>query len=213
MKGQDASELVCSWFLCEHCGVVDRDMQRIRADHACQSCGCTSESARLYFPVSIHILVDLVHQAYHSEAPVGPIDGPQTRSIGTIVFFCALREALLFMFLRQHMRAQQLPDRIIDRLLDDNKLARQRFGQLFNSVVGKEWRVAVQEISTERRSFKAVSELMVSASEARNEFMHTGMAWQATDALATDCVNCLPMLTQLFIELHNRYTTKIAYKT
>ena len=213
IKDQDASQLACPWFLCAHCGIVDRDMQRMRVGHGCRSCRQPSESGRLYFPVTIHILVDLVHQAYHSNAPVGPIHGPQTGAVGTIVFFCALREALLAQFLKEHMEAQQLPQGIIDRLLNDNKLANQRFGQLFKSVVGEKWRVAVEEISIEGCSFVAVSELMMTASEVRNDFMHTGAAWEATEELTTDCVSSLPMLTHLFAELHNHYVRPIQHKT
>ena len=188
-------------------------MQRMHAGHACESCGNPGDSGRLYFPITIHILVDLVHQAYHSNAPVGPIDGPQTQAIGTVVFFCALREALLVHFLREHMISQKLPQEIIERLLDDNKLAHQRFGQLFKSVVGVKWHDAIQEVSTSLHDFSAVSKLMVSASEVRNDFMHSGMAWRATEELATDCVNNLLMLTRLFTTLHNKYITVTRHKT
>lgn len=212
IKGQDASQLACPWFLCTHCGMVDRDMRRMRVGHECGSCGRSSEGGRLYFPITIHILVDLVHQAYHSDAPVGPIHGPQTGAVGTIVFFCALREALLAQFLKEHMEAQQLPQGIISRLLNDNKLANQRFGRLFKSVIGESWRAAIEEVAIEGCSFAAVSELMKVASEVRNDFMHTGAAWEATDELATDCVNSLPLLTHLFAELHNHYVRPIQHK-
>jgi hypothetical protein len=188
-------------------------MQRMRVGHACETCGNPSESGRLYFPITIHILVDLVHQAFHSNAPVGPIDGPQTKAIGTVVFFCALREALLVHFLQQHMLSQKLPPDIIERLLGDNKLAHQRFGQLFKSVVGVNWHDAIREISTTRHDFSVVSKLMISASEVRNDFLHNGMAWQATEELATDCVNNLLMLTSMFAMLHNKYIAATRPKT
>lgn len=212
IKDQDASQVACAWFLCTHCGIVDRDMQRMRVGHDCGSCGRSSEGGRLYFSTTIHILVDLVHQAYHSNAPVGPVQGPQTGAVETIVFFCALRESLLVLFLKDHMMAQKLPTPIIDKLLDDNRLANQRFGQLFKSVVGAKWHVAVQKISTEDCSFVTVSELMMAASEVRNDFMHNGSAWQATEGLARDCVNSLPTITHLFAELHNHYVRPIQNK-
>ncbi len=105
-----------------------------------------------------------------------------------------------------------MPQGITNRLLNDNKLANQRFGQLFRSVVGESWRAAIEEVSIEGRSFVAVSELMKTASEVRNDFMHTGAAWEATDELATDCVNSLPFLTHLFAELHNHYVRPIQHK-
>lgn len=213
IKNQDASTFVCPWFLCPHCGIVDRDMDRMRVGHICVNCSRPSESGRLYYPVTIHILVDLVQQAYHSNAPVGPIDGPQTNCVGTLVFFCALREALLAHFLTEHMSAQELPTGVVNRLFDDNKLANQRFGKLFKSVVTVAWEDAVQDISTPNCDYVFVSELMQRASKVRNEFMHNGSAWGASDELATECVNSLTMVAQLFVMLHNRYIVPMWHGT
>lgn len=202
---QSASSLACLWFECPHCRIVDNDRGRIREGHVCQSCEQSSDGGRLYFPITIHILVDLIHQAFHSNALVGPIDGPQTRSIGTIVFFCALREALLTHFLTRLMATQGLSQDIIHRLLSDNKLAHQRFGQLFKSVVGVKWDDAIKEISVDGRDYSTVSTLMVRASEVRNDFMHHGSAWEATEELAKECVDDLQLLVRLFTALHNQY--------
>src|SRR3990167_8799456 len=91
--------------------------------YRCIVCGGESEGGSGYFPINIHILVDLVQQAYHSTTPVGPISGPQVPGSGTVLFFCTLREALLNTFLLNHLRAQRVPENLIDKLLDDNKLA------------------------------------------------------------------------------------------
>lgn len=204
---QNASSLACLWFECLQCRTVDNDRERMRVGHACRSCGQAGDVARLYFPIIIHILVDLTHQAFHSNAPVGPINGPQTRSIGTIVFFCALREALLTHFLTCLMTTQGLSQDIMERLLSDNKLAHQRFGQLFKSVVGVKWDDAIKEISVGGRDYSDVSTLMIRASEVRNKFMHRGSAWEATEEMAMRCVDDLPTLIRLFATLHNQYVT------
>jgi hypothetical protein len=160
----------------------------------------------MLFPISIHILVDLVQQAYHSSAPVGPISGPQVAGIGTVLFFCTLREALLSVFLLNHLRAQHIPQTLIDKLFDDNKLANQKFGDLFTSIVGDKWNDAVVKASAlAAADFREASELMRSAATMRNEFLHEGHAWEASDAFARSCVNAMPQVISLFVALHNVY--------
>lgn len=205
IDNQDASLLVCDHLICTHCAIIDRDHGRLRTGHQCSTCGTKGEGASLAFPISIHILVDLVAQVYHSGSPVGPIDGPQTPTVGTVLFFCALREALLSHFLLAHLREQDVPAPLVTRLMDDNKLAGQKFGPLFHSVVGVSWKAAVAALSEETGiDFGPVSSLMKEAAGIRNSFLHEGQAWLASPALATACVDSLPQLFQLFVALHNQ---------
>lgn len=203
---QDASTLVCDYLICGNCGIIDRDHSRMRRGNKCSTCGKESEAGRLAFPINVHILVDLVQQAYHSKAPIGPISGPQVPSIGTILLFCTLREALLNGFLINRLRVQRVPAPLIEKLLSDNKLASQKFGGLFTSVVGCKWENAVTEASRQAAvNFAPTSNLMRDAAAIRNEFLHEGGAWQATRQVATDCVNAMPSLSALFVALHNVY--------
>jgi len=203
---QDASMLVCNHFICPQCGIIDRDYGRLRKGYCCNVCGSESESGSMAFPISIHVLVDLVRQAYHSTAPVGPISGPQVPDIGTVLFFCTLREALLNAFLINHLRAQRIPKNLIDRLLEDNKLASQKFGDLFTSVIGEKWNDAVFKASEHAgMDFRSTSELMRTAASLRNEFLHEGRAWAASHEFATTCVNSMPEVISLFVALHNGY--------
>jgi hypothetical protein len=203
---QDASTLVCDYFICRDCGVIDRDYSRMQAGSKCSTCGRESDAGRLPFPISVHILVDLVQQAYHSTAPVGPISGPQVPGIGTVLLFCTLREALLSSFLLNHLRAQRIPEPLVAKLLSDNKLASQKFGGLFTSVVGCKWEAAVKAASEyDNRDYSDDSKLMREAATIRNEFLHEGRAWAATHEFATACVNSMPSLVALFVSLHNVY--------
>lgn len=203
---QDASTLICDYLACASCGVIDRDHARIRSGTRCSTCGKEGTGGRLAFPISIHVLVDLVQQAYHSKAPVGPTDGPQLQGIGTILMFCALREALLNWFLIRLLRAQKVPAPLMDKLLADNKLASQKFGDLFTAVVGEKWERALEEVSRGADvDYLATSNLMKEAAAIRNAFLHEGSAWRATQQLATECVNAMPSLMSLFVGLHNAY--------
>lgn len=206
IDNQDASTLVCDFMICNHCGIVDRERSRIVANSLCPACRKPAGVARLYYPVSVHILVDLVHQSYHSYAPVGPISGPQAPTVGAILFFCTLREKLLNHFLLAFLRAENVRASLIEKMFDDNKLASQKFASLFNAVVGTGWREAVGEASSfDATDYEPVSDLMKSAASIRNEFLHEGTGWSATRDIATECVNGMPSLFALFVALHNVY--------
>ncbi len=203
---QNASTLVCMRFICEKCGIIDTDMDRMRAGHECAECRNVSVSARLALPIAIHILVDLVQQAYHSRSQELPDGSPHVSGVGTVLFFCSLREALLNWLMGGHLMAQRVPERLQRRLLDDNKLASQKFGNLFESVTGDKWGVAVARASSvEGVDLSQVSDLMKEAAEVRNEFLHQGTGWSADDVLATKCINAVPELVTLFCCLHRVY--------
>lgn len=206
IDNQDISTLVCDFMICKRCGEVDRDHSQMRTNSLCPVCEKPAGVARLYYPINIHILVDLVQQAYHSYAPVGPISGPQAPAIGTILYFCTLREALLNHFLLEFLRAENVKTSLIEKMFDDNKLASQKFTSLFSAVVGKRWSDAVGEASAhDVNDYRPVSDLMKSAANIRNEFLHEGTGWSATRDVATECVNSLPALFGLFVALHNIY--------
>lgn len=206
IDSQPVSTLVCGHLVCPACAIVDHNWDRMRRGHLCTTCGTPGEGGRLYFPINIHILVDLMQQAYHSLSPTGPLDGPQGRDVGTVLYFCTLREALLNHFLVQMLRAQKVPAALIERLLDDNRLASQKFGNLFASVVGQKWGKAVDEASTRVASnFSPVSQLMRRAAEIRNSFLHEGSAWTVTRELSTECMNSVSHMVELFVAFHNEF--------
>lgn len=93
IKSQPASMLACSHFVCSECAIVDQDWDRMRRGHLCGTCGTPSEAGQLYIPISIHILVGLMQQAYHSRSPTGPLDGPQGQDVGTTATASATAEA------------------------------------------------------------------------------------------------------------------------
>ena len=161
----------------------------------------------MVFPINIHVLVDLVQQAYHSQSPTSPLDAPQGQDVGTILFYCSLREALLNTFIINNLRARNVDSALISRMLEDNKLASQKFGGLFTSVIGLKWNEAISELTRARsRNYTGVSDLMREAAELRNEFLHEGRAWGINRDLATRCINSVDDLVSLFTELHNEYT-------
>jgi hypothetical protein len=179
----------------------------MRRGHLCGACAWPSESGLLAYPVHIHVLVDLVQQAFHADSATRPVAGPSASDVGTVLMFCSLREALLTHFLVKNLQTRALDKPLIDKLMDDNKLAHQRFGDLFSSVVGQKWGVAVKAMSDKHSTdFGAVSELMKEAAEKRNEFLHQGRAWGLEREFAASCVNSTGDMTSLFAALHNEFT-------
>ncbi len=205
IDSQAASTLVCDFIICGRCGRVDQGKSRLVVNSNCPACQQQAGFAELYYSVNIRVLVDLVQQTFHSNAPLKSVYGPQAPNIGTILLFCTLREALLNHFLQRLLFAQRVPVPIIKKLFDDNKLANQKF-KLFQAVVGKEWNEAVSVASTtENCNFAQISDLMKVSAEIRNKFMHEARGWDATREVATDCVNGLKPLFNLFVVLHNIY--------
>lgn len=210
IDSQPLSDLACIHFLCKACGIIDQDWNRARTGSQCFHCKTEGNGASFVFPISIHVLVDLIQQSYHSNSPTSPLNSPQGSDVGPILYFCTLREALLNSLLINHLRALKVPQPLIEKLLSDNKLASQKFGGLFTTVIGVKWDEAVSAAS--QRSgcdYSKVSDLMRAAAERRNEFLHSGRAWAINREFATLCVDSVAELTGLFVELHNEYTSPL----
>lgn len=187
--------------------MIDRDRERSRAGHKCSTCGKEGDAARLAFPVKMHMLADMAQQSFHATSPVDITRNDRAHSVATLLHFCTLREVLINHFLITHLRAKSIPTKLIERLLEDNKLAHQKFGQLFASVVGEKWDKAVLAASKhDDCDYRSASDLMKRASEARNRFLHDGNVWDIDRDFAEDCINGLGSIFGLFVALHNVYT-------
>lgn len=207
IDSQEASTLVCLYFICQFCKVIDRNRERSKSGFKCTTCGKEGNGASLAFPVNMHILVDMAQQSYHAKSPVGPISGESSHDIATVLHFCTLREALINNFLIRNLKAKSIPAEIIERLLEDNKLAHQKFGALFASVTGEKWNQAVISASSyDGYEYAPVSELMIKAATSRNRFLHDGNVWEFDRKFSEECINSLGSMFRLFVALHNVYT-------
>jgi hypothetical protein len=206
IDGQAASTLVCDFMICARCGTVDREKSRCEVNSDCPACQQPAGFAQLYHPINVRILVNLMQQTYHSSPPADPVSGPQASDIGTIIFFCTLRESLLNHFLLSLLRAQGVHAPDIEKIFEDNKFTSQKFTRLFKKVVKSSWEDAVAEASRlAAMDFQPLSDLMKNAVIIRNKFMHEGAGWTATREVATSCINNLFALFELFVSLHNIY--------
>ena len=112
------------------------------------------------------------------------------------------------------MRKEKLPNWVIDRLFDDNKMASKRFGQLFKSVTMDSWAKAIRDLEPDKdSSYAEIDRLMISATEARNSFMHGENIVGMTNELAKNCHSSVPKLLKLFSSLHNKYVADSSPQT
>ncbi len=201
IEGQSLSSVIADFMVCARCGFVDRERSRIIANSPCPACHQNAGRARLYFGLNIAVLIDLIQQSYHSEMPINE-DGPQASDVAVVLFFSALREALLSNLLDYLCRTEA---RDLKKVATPRKLTRGTFSRL-EKLIGKTWDEAIGEASSrEGIGFDSVSKLMRQASSIRNRFLHEASGWGATRQFATECINNTFALLQLFVSLHNAY--------
>ena len=196
IQGQSLSSLVCDFMICKRCGIVDRERSRIIANSQCPACHESAGIACLYFGLNISILLDLIQQSYHSATPKAEALGPQSSDVAVVLFFCALREALLNNLLAYLETGGTSTSR---------RNLKSKFSQLEDHI-GCTWDEALREISArEGVLFDSVSNLMIEASTLRNRFMHEASGWRITRQFSTECLNNTFAVLGLFVALHNRY--------
>jgi hypothetical protein len=213
IDSQELITLVCNHFICKNCGVIYRDAT-LPKWNLCKHCNAPIGTPQYAYSINkIPVLVNLVQQAYHSKSRTGHSIAPQGQNVGTVLFYCSLREALLNNFIVTNLRTRNIDEALISKMLDDNKLASQKFGGLFTSVIGTKWKDAISDLSrTRAKDYMAVSELMQDAAELRNEFLHEGDAWRINRDFAKRCVDSLGQLVSMFAELHNEYTQPLFHR-
>lgn len=95
---------------------------------------------------------------------------------------------------------------IAEKLLKDNRLFGQNIFGVLPAITETPWKRAIEDASSEvGRDFGALSDFMEKAADLRNTFVHEGSGWEITRELATECVNNIFDLMNLFASLHNLY--------
>jgi hypothetical protein len=211
IRSQRLSTLLADFMICESCGIVDRDHERMRVGYKCPRCGIPGDGASGYFPISVLSLIDLMQELYHpkqeaaaNSAPIEQNEG--NHRLAVVIFFCALAEVLLQHFLEKRMSKMGLPHEIQDRLLGDNQFVQQRVQKLFPTLTGVKWKKAVAMLS-ERvdLNYSETVEFYQQASSARNKFLHRGNKWAIPRDMPEQCIRHIWPLVCLFVALHNEY--------
>lgn len=209
IKDQGLSSLLTDFLICQHCQVIDREQERIRIGYECPTCGIPSEGGRMSFAISVRVLIDLIQEAFHSR-PAGAerIDesGYEAHNVSVVLFFCTLREVLLYWLIEHLLWAHKIPAKIQERLLSDSSTHWQRQNTLLPSLVGKKWNVLVEEESQAAQlDYIELNDFIQKAVNARNKFMHEGRHWGIDRQLAEGCIDHIWPLLNLYVALHNRH--------
>jgi hypothetical protein len=205
------SLLAGEFYLCHECNIVDENGMRVHGA-LCGTCGKPDTSGSTYFHTGILMLVDLLQEAYLAIPALKPEDDSANRDAilahtsAVIVFFCTLKETLLYNFLREFAVAQKIPIPIVERLFADNSMFSQRIYKLFPSLVGQSWNDVMSNLTVKHSTdFVALSAFFKSVTDIRNDFVHKGFIFEIKPKIATSCLENLFPSLNLFVDLHNEY--------
>jgi len=197
------------YFVCEGCGIVDRDINRAAKGYPCSTCGDPSKGAHSYWSgLKIEALVQLMEEAHDQPderwpAANLPVD---YHRLAVVIFFCTLGEVLLENFLVECMLARQVSAEIRKRLLADSPFARQRVGRLFRTLTGKKWRDAVAAVGAKAsRNYAETLSFYLHVQARRNELLHEGEVFAVAPDLPGECLQQTQALVDFFCALHNEF--------
>lgn len=214
IRTQRLSTLLADFMICESCGIVDREHERMRVGYACPRCGVPGQGATAYFPMSVISLIDLMQEFYHGrtnlEADEEQMTSPKgNHRLAVVIFFCTLGEVLLEHFFKGLMSHIGLSRLIQERLLNDNIFVKQRVEKLFPALTGVRWKPAVKMLAKGKQlDYLKATEFYEDAVEKRNLFLHKGNKWAIPKDMPENCLRQIWPLVNLFVALHNKFLAK-----
>ncbi len=217
IKHQKLSTLLSFFMICTSCEIVDRDDERITVGYKCPRCEVAGNGGRNYFPTSVHSLIDLMQEFYHlkndadEDLEVPSNQKEENHQLAVVILFCTLVEVLLQHFLERLMSKMELPQKIQERLLNDNMNVQQRVQKLFPTLTGAEWNETIEKLSegVELDYFETIK-FCKYAAKKRNLFLHRGNKWAIPKDMPEKCIRQIWPTVNLFISLHNEFIAKRA---
>lgn len=203
------SLVIADFHICRNCRVVDRDQGRVRYGHECGTCGTPGEGGMTYFEVSVHLLINLMQEAFHTLGATRTTRNEpngDAHNVSVVLFFCTLREILLNSLIADLCCAQSIPKAVYERLLADSSTYALRQNNLLPSLTGKKWKALVASESRQSQvDYVELDEFLRKVVDARNKFMHEGKRWGIDRPLAEGCMDHIRPLLNFYVALHNRY--------
>ena len=219
IKTQPLGLVLDSFCICQSCHIVDTDHERIEVGHPCSTCGEPSPSGRSFFSLPVYSLINLMQVSYHSENVISQTGGLQDHhasedtKLAVVIFFVALREVLMTRFLGSLMIDRNIPKDICERLFEDNLTHTQRMNKLFQSLTGQKWKKAIKILSEDSGiDYANLDKFIEDTVNARKTFLHQGIKWAVGKDMVRHCLERIPSLLQLHVDLHNKYVYPL-YKT
>lgn len=209
-RNQRLSILLANFIICDSCGIVDRDRNRLRAGYKCTNCG-KEETATLYFDINVLSLIDLIQEFYSTELifKEEAFDNEQRDiniRLAVVIFFCSLTEVLLYHFLDRLMLKLGISEKDRESRLNNNLSISQRVNKLFPSLTDDKWEKAINEINENvELDYNKTSIFCRDAKIARNEFLHKGNKRAIPKDMPEECITHIWTLLNLFVSLNNKY--------
>jgi hypothetical protein len=212
IKSQPLGLVLDSFCICQSCHIVDTDIERVEVGHPCSTCGEPSPSGRSFFGLPVYSLINLMQVSYHSENVISQTGGLQDHyasedtKLAVVIFFVALREVLMTSFLKNLMIARDIPEDICERLFEDNPTHTQRMNKLFHSLTGQKWKKAIKILDGDSGiDYANLDKFIEDTVNARNTFLHKGIKWAVGKDMVWHCLERIPSLLRLHVDLHNKY--------
>lgn len=209
---QRLSTVISSYWLCKACGFASDDMRVARVGSSCSHCGSPSHGGVLFFPMGVHVMIDLMQEFYHLHPEDSLIhdaltSNRQHHQLAIIVFYCSLGELLLEHFLSTLMETLNLPQRIQDRLLADVSIEKRL--ALFRLLTNCSFSDSVKQLDNPpSNDFQRVYLYYIEIRDKRNSFLHAGNPFVMETTMPEQCLIDAPILIMLFISLHNKYVVE-----
>jgi len=215
-SGQSLASILLDYEICPHCQHVHRI--RARAARSCPVCKADIGSGRIYAPLMVYSLINLIQDLYRMELSRISVTGERIverkgarHYVGILLLFCTLVECWMACFLRSLMVSHHLPKADIDRLLSDNWRLEDRKGRLFKTQTGEAFGNAIKDLTRRNKeaggdlNYEGVWSSIENAIKSRNKVIHNGAIRAFPEHLIGECVRNIDGVNQLFISLHNRY--------
>jgi len=210
IRRQGLQMVVGTFFKCQHCHIMDHDMDRMVRGHPCRSCETPSNGAQMVYSYRELDLVEMIQASFHAPTPNEQhLPGFDTahREAAVLTYVCTLREVLLTSLIERWANARGMTCEEVERSLKSFRSFSSRRSRLIPSWSGLGWDAMVElEASEVNPDFLNLELAMNRAATARNKFLHEGRAYANIDRnLATLCLDSLFHLFAFYAALHNRY--------
>lgn len=217
IKDRSLCLVVANHQICDHCKVVDLDIRRIEGGYICPICSKPGDTGHMFFDMNILTLINLIQEAFHTKPwKDSEFDNKKinAHSLSVLIFFCTLREVLLERLIYDLMCMHRLPKAVCERLYDDNRTYSDRMNRLFPSLIGlKSWKEALKQVETTTgRKHSDINDFLKKASDMRNEILHEGRKWAFEPHMKKSCLDSIPPLLGLYVDLHNVFLHPVYLK-
>jgi hypothetical protein len=212
-SSQPFATVVLDYAICSHCRHVHR-----RHEDTCPACKGETRIARVYAPLAVYTLINLMQDYFRMELRRTTATGETIieqkgahHGIGIVLLFCTLVECWMDYFLSSLMVSRNVSSPIMDRLLSDNWRLSDRKGKLFKTLTNEPFGAVIQELTDKNKKaggdldYGAVWAFAQGVSKKRNAIIHEGAIHAFPESVVWRCLENIDGVNQLFISLHNRY--------